>query len=177
MKKRLLSFVLALCMVLVLLPGTVQAAGETQSGEYGELTWKYDNGTLTISGKGDLPDGGSAPWANYSDHISRVIVEDGITNLGNFTFFNYSALTSITIPRTVNTIPGFLFNGCSNLSEVIIQNGVKYIENHAFAGCSKLTHISIPASVIRMGTYGEAYAPFSECVNLTEITVDSKNKE
>lgn len=206
MKKKLLSTLLALCMVLALLPGGSQAAERPTSGKYGDLTWTYDeaNGTLTISGKGEMPDADTSaemPWNNYSKYISKVVIEKGVTSIGKYAFSHLSelsnliipdsvtaigewafawcsSLASITIPGTVNTISSGLLNGCSNLSEVAIQNGVKYIESGAFSGCTKLAHISIPASVIRIGSsYNASYDVFTGCSNLTEITVDSQNTE
>lgn len=193
MRKQLSFVLLTLCMALVLLPGTAQAEEESQNsftGTYGGLTWKYEqilddsgapraDGILTISGSGamldaDYTDLSRAPWHIYGDYISTVIIERGITSIGDVAFDEFKHLTNVTIPDSVTSIGAYAFSGCSSLSDVAIPNDVKYIGSGAFSRCSALSEISIPASVISLGNN---YNTFDGCLNLTEIMVDPQNKE
>ena len=150
---------------------------KASSGKCGDnLTWTLDDeGTLTISGTDDMDDyctweGENAPW--YDCDVKKVIIEYGVTSIGDFTFSGCSNLTSITIPDSIMSIGNFAFTGCSSLTSVTIPNGVKGIYEAAFRGCSSLTSITIPASVDYIG-----YEVFDGCESLASITVDEGNQE
>ncbi len=143
------------------------AAGEC--GSNGDnLTWTLDqSGVLTISGIGEMAEANpNAPWYNYRATIKTVIIESGVTNVGDKAFRNCEQMTSIAIPEGVTSIDGNAFVGCSSLKNVIIPSGVKTIGNVAFSGCSELTSISIPTSVTSIGFWA-----FTNCSKLIDITI------
>ena len=127
------------------------------SGTTGELTWKLlDNGTLTISGKGTMPDyylPNSVPWHEYRDKIAGAIIGDGVSKICNFAFWNCNGLKSANIPNSVKSIEDAAFLGCSSLTSVTIPNSVTAIGNFAFYRSSSLTSIAIPNSVTSIGEY------------------------
>ena len=127
-----------------------------------------EDGTLTISGTGDMPDyGDNDPlWYNYREKIKKVIIKDGVTSIVDWAFYNCSSLTSVKIPSSVTSIGVSAFSGCSRLISITIPNSVKSIGDAAFAGCSRLHYITIPNSVTSIGT--EA---FEMCSSLTSITI------
>ena len=148
MKKRFLSLAMVLCMLLTtvtILPITANAASSGTCGD--NLTWTLDNdGTLTISGTGDMYDypwSKSSPWYNLSSSIKKVIVEIGVTSIGWRAFEDCSSLTSITIPDSVTSIYGWAFYFCTHLQHVFISKGVESIANEVFAGCFSLTDLVI----------------------------------
>ena len=73
-----------------------------------------DDGTLTISGTGDMPDYKqyNTPWFDDREKIKKVVIEDGVTSIGENAFFYCPALTSITIPNSVTSIGECTFKGC-----------------------------------------------------------------
>jgi hypothetical protein len=157
---------LILVLALLLLP----TAGFAESGKTGSLNWSLDNGTLTISGTGAMPDyemkysesGFSFPTYPWSG-ITAVNIGDGVTSIGNYAFM-YQGVKSVTIPGSVTSIGAQAFFQCS-LTSVIIPNSVKVIECGAFA-MNRLTSVIIPNSVkvIESGA-------FAICLNLTDVTI------
>jgi len=177
---------------------------EEMSGTTGELTWTLSSHcTLTISGTGAMPDysvfinmrGGSdivyTPWAQLS--VASVVIEDGVTSIGDNAFRGCNILRSITIPNSVTSIGGNAFMNCTGLTSITIPNTVKSIGDNAFWSCSGLTSVTIPNSVTSIGysafrycrTVKSASVPnsvtfigsqaFYECSSLVSINVDNGN--
>ena len=149
---------------------TVFEKGYTYWNE-GNLTWKLDaDGTLTISGTGAMKDynavGNLSPATQKKDSVKKVVIEKGVTSIGNDAFHNCNSLTSITIPDSVTSIGSFAFDSCSSLTNITIPDSVIGIGSSAFCDCSSLTSIVIPNSVTSIGSYA-----FDDCKNLTSITI------
>lgn len=81
-------------------------------------------------------------------------------------FYDYSNLTSVTIPSSVTSIGDNAFNRCTNLTSITIPNSVTSIGDSAFGNCNKLTSITLPNSVTSIGS-----SAFIGCNNLTSITI------
>lgn len=175
MKKRLLSMILALSMMLTILPVnaiTALAADDGMSGNCGlnkgnnvtyVLTQNNEGDanptyTLTIKGSGNMENYNHnsnyyAPW--MWKKVTQVKFEGNVTSIGNYAFLNCPSLTSITIPDSVVSIGAFAFCNCSNLENVVMPNdsnsSLKSIGANAFYQCKKLKSITIPSSVISIG--------------------------
>ena len=161
---------------------------------HAEVTWTLsDDGTLTISGT-EMPDYeygsryNNIPWYIQRDKIQKVIIEKGVTNIGNNAFIDCSGLTSIAIPNSVTSIGNSAFGRCSSLTSITIPNSVTSIGEWAFSEsgltsvnihnsvtsigerafiyCSGLTSITIPNSVTSIGD-----GAFADCSSLTSITI------
>ena len=165
-KLRLLSALLALAMLLALLPTTAFAAdAHATSGTCGargsenDVTWKLDSdGTLTISGNGEIKDTSENDlrwlWI-YPDEIKKVIVENGVTRIGRYDFYNCTNLTEVDLSnvQTLKNIGDNAFANCSSLSTVKLpMNGeLEWIDTNAFGfvdgSAPKIREIKIPASV------------------------------
>ena len=134
------------------------------------LTWKlYENGTLNISGTGAMKDydSDSNPSPAYNNlNVKKVVIEDGVTSIGERAFSNCSSLTNITIPNSVTSIGKYAFSYCSILTSITIPDSVTSIGKYAFHYCSNLTSITIPNSVTSIGNDA-----FSYCKSLTSITI------
>ena len=170
MKKRLLSFVLAVLMIASLLPATALAADIVDSGTCGaEVTWTLDSeGVLTISGNGYMYDNGSsgAPWYGYRSLVKSAVIAEGVTSIGEYAFSDCRSLTSVTIPDSVTSIGEYAFYKCKSLTSVTIPDSVTRIGKYAFYDCTSLTSVTIPDSVTRIGEYA-----FSDCTSLTSVTI------
>ena len=134
------------------------------------LTWTLDaDGTLNISGMGAMKDYGYDSNRNpvyKNSNVKKVVIEDGVTSIGESAFFYCSSLTSITIPDSVTSIGDYAFFNCSSLTSITIPDSVTSIGESAFYGCSSLTSITIPDSVTSIGN-----SAFSYCTSLTSITI------
>lgn len=111
----------------------------------GDCTWILDaEGTLTISGNGAMGYYNAdnyAPWKG--NKVKKVIIEDGVTNIGDWAFANCPNLSSVTIPDSVTSIGNFAFSNCSGLTSVKIPSSVTNIGTGIFSSCSKLTNIKV----------------------------------
>ena len=130
MRKRLLSFVLAVLMIESLLPATALAADIVDSGTCGaegdgsNLTWTLDSeGVLTISGSGDMHDYGfsAAPWYDSRSRVKSAVIADGVTSIGRYAFVDCTSLTSVTIPDSVTSIGDCAFSDCTSLALSLIH--------------------------------------------------------
>ena len=97
---------------------------EDSAGTCGDnLTWRLSNGTLTISGTGAMADYSSytdVPWYDYHSFIKSIVINDGVTSIGDYAFSDCSSLTSVTIPNSVTSIGTSAFVYCSSLTSVIL---------------------------------------------------------
>ena len=206
MKKRLISLLLAFSMMLTFLPaGAVSAFAEESTltydtydcgenvtatlspnsdGEEGEETY-----TLTIKGNGPMAnyDGSSdssyAPWYKKIQNITRLIVQDGVTTLGdNILYYSYldsnsdfhsfhPNLYEVELPDGLTCIGKRAFCNSPELTEVEIPSTVTKIEQSAFSGCTGLKEIELPPQLEEVG-----YSSFYGCSGLTEITIPSSVK-
>ena len=116
------------------------------SGSCGEnVTWTLTaDGTLTISGTGAMTDytyDSRSPWYSCRTYIKRVVMQQGVTSIGDHAFWDCSGLTSVTIPDGVTSIGGDAFSGCAALTSVTIPGSVTNVGQYAFDNCSSLTDI------------------------------------
>ena len=143
----------------------------TWSGTCGDnLTWELTDGVLTISGTGAMSNytSSSSPWYSYRSSITSVVIEEGVTNIGNYAFYNCTGLTSVTIPNNVTSIGDEAFSGCTSLTSIEIPNSVTSIGYEAFYGCSGLTSVTIGNSVTSIGVFA-----FSGCTGLTSVHINT----
>ena len=106
-------FIMVMAAMLLLLPTAAQAASSGTCGA--SLNWTLnDAGTLTISGKGKMTDyeAGGAPWGTG---VTKLIVEPGVTSIGNYAFYNCTKLTTAEVANHVTTVGDASFKGCSAL--------------------------------------------------------------
>ena len=133
--------------------------------------WTLSDKTLRISGKGDMksfyePAVKDDYFVGYDKIIENVIIEEGITNIGDEAFIGFSRLTNIEIPESVTGIGFYAFSGCKSLTEFNLPENLSMIQLGTFADCSSLKSIEIPKNVVSIGQIA-----FLRCVSLTRITI------
>ncbi|MBE6787333.1 MAG: leucine-rich repeat domain-containing protein [Ruminococcaceae bacterium] len=163
--RKFLAIVLTLVMVFTLIPfGAVTVNAETASGTTGDCTWSLDGTVLTISGNGAMANyrNSSTPWGNS---ITEVIIEYGVTNIGEEAFYDCKNLSSVTIPNSVTSIDYYAFGYCQDLWHITLPNSITTIGKSAFEG-TDLYEITIPNSVTHIGD-----SAFALCCSLGEIII------
>lgn len=173
--KKVLTLLLVMALCLCLLPTALAAEASGDCGAEGaSVTWRLDaDGTLTIAGSGDMKNYSSrdpAPWKEYRSEIKAVVIENGVTHIGNLAFWPLQAVESIRIAPTVRTIGESAVSQCFSLTELTIPEGVEELERMAIEGCDNLKKVSLPASLQVLGEY-----MFTECSSLASIEVAAGN--
>ena len=162
------------------------------SGDFGEnncLHWEVSTGvlsgkTLTISGTGAMPDfdfpkGNLAPWWNYEalgmltsfgsfkleGELKKVVIKDGVTNVGSYALFFLPAATQVTLPESVTSIGRYGIAMCSKLTGMSIPKGVTEIDDFGLAG-DGLTAVTLPDGLQSLGR-----GAFDACTSLTNTTL------
>ena len=130
MKTKLFLFVFAIVESI----GNLSAEGGS-CGRY--VTWNLTAGVLTISGEGDMSNYHiaynenytkrytTAPWNSSVSAIKTIVINSGVTHIGDCAFSGCISLTSVTIPNRVKSIGYDAFENCSSLTSVIIPNSVQ----------------------------------------------------
>lgn len=129
------------------------------SGKCGEnVTWSFEQSasTLTFSGTGDMYDyywDNLTPWGIYHDQIKRVVVEEGVTNVGAYAFrlFNYPNLTELELASTVKKIKTHAFRDVLGLRNYVFNEGLETIDNYAFGSDNfNMGDVVLPSTLIYM---------------------------
>ena len=124
-------------------------------GKCGEnANWAFDeaSGTLYITGSGAMDNyinvGNVAPWsAEYRKSITKVVVADGITHIGNRAFKGHNRITTVKLGKGVKTLGYECFYLCNKLEKIKLNNGLTNLGALTFYNCTALTQITIPSSV------------------------------
>ena len=165
------------------------------SGKCGDnLAWKFDQqtGTLTISGSGAMYDysyQNKAPWQDYKEAIRSIVLPNGLTTIGAWTFNECSNLSQISIPQNVTSIGNSAFYGCGRLSSFTLPESVTYVDWWAFTDDTLLTEPIYNSHVFAYmpkGYTGEYNIPegiemiaghaFFDSKNITAVTIPSSVK-
>ena len=176
--KKVISLFLSLTMLLSIVSVVdFSAYADVQTGSCGDnVTYSLDTetGVLTISGNGNMKNYNDYDYDNYGNNpfyykrsnIKTVIIKNGVTSIGDYTFYYCTSLTNITIPNSVTSIGWSAFYNCTSLTSVTIPDSVTSIGDGAFEGCSSLTSVTIGNSVTSIS--GSA---FENCKSLTSVTI------
>ena len=156
----------------VLIAAMVCAAGmssaqEAQSWTSGDCTVTFADGVMTVSGEGAMADYEyyyNRPWANLTDQVTSVVIEEGVTAIGYNAFYDFEILESISIAKSVINILDHAFEACPHLTSVVIPEGVMSIGNYAFDGGDRITKAYLPSTLDFIGKDA-----FYNCTELTDV--------
>ena len=188
--KKIGSLFLSVLICAVMAALVVRMPVNAAEGTCGDnLTWQVVDGTLTVSGSGEMEYLQVYPWEEYDNEISAIVVEPGVTTIarsafsdmrlvttvslpdtltiiGYYAFNNCMCLGSITIPDSVTEIDGSAFGGCYSLTEITLSKNLTSLGGNMFSRCQKLHSITIPDGVTRIGGY-----MFTDCTSLQSVTI------
>ena len=155
-------------------PDQPDVPGENPGGSIpgSTLEWTYDVKTqsLTIKGNGVIPNytaANPAPWAQYAANIKSIMVQDGITAIGENAFANMTAAVDVHLPKTLTTIGKNAFAGCTSLKYIELPKALTTLGDGAFRGCSSLEEIEIPTGIKHI-----APETFRDCTSLEKVTLN-----
>ena len=146
---------------------------QDDEGNPSGLQWKLTkSGTLTISGKGDMPDFNfgnpsvsNRPWNDNISSVQKIIIEDGVTSIGS-NAFRKCDVYSVSIPKSVKKIGDDAFRECRKISYVYLE-GVVTIGERAFQSCDNIRGVTLPACINEIGS-----AAFFQCQQLLSVGFD-----
>jgi len=164
--KYTLTFLLCIT-VLLMLPFLVNATEMHEKSEEENVSCRYDGeGTLIISGTGMIEDPLKDDQVVSKEEITSVVIQDGISGIGDYAFSQYTNLTNILIPNSVTYVGNHAFEQCSNLTSISIPDSVSYVGSYAFYRCGQLREVKLGngISVIKEGT-------FEFCNKLTDVVI------
>lgn len=148
MKKRLTIMLLTLCLLLTVTPAVAaaEAAEETQpvraANECGEgITWDYTGTVLTISGDGKMDDFETAPWAQYKDEMTEVIIAGDLTYIGAKAFRDHDALETVDFGDALYEIGAEAFVSCDALVSIELPKSFRIFGEASFMSCKNLKEI------------------------------------
>lgn len=180
-------------MLLAFAPHAMAAT--VASGKCGDnVTWTYDsNGTLTISGSGDMWN--SAYWGNSEGELSihnvgsafgnlssytcgrsgakKVVIKSGVTSIGAWVFnpaMVISNIESVEMADTVTHIGEYAFGYCEALETVKLSQNLKYIGTGAFTGCPLSNGISLPEGLEEIGEGAFSSCRFNDVIIPDSVT-------
>ena len=181
-----------------------EEAGDPVTGTAGNLNWEYTPATRTLRiwGSGAMDNYAlttfpavNTPWSDYQTEIEHVVVESGVTTIGDRAFYNCTALTDAQLPSGITRIGNSAFYNCAALKNAPIPNGVTAVLQAAFSGCESITSVTVPDTVASLGhdAFGRCTAladvklsnnltvidnsTFDHCTSLKEITIPNSVTE
>lgn len=178
--KRLISILLSIVLVFTTLGGfsfTAYSADTVASGDCGQngnnVVWTLTNdGVITITANGNEPRikdysaQSTAPWYNYRDQIRKVVIQNGVIQVGAFAFYDCYNIVDVEF-GTIDTLGTSAFEKCTSLKRAILPDSCTWIWNYAFSGCTGLVTAYVNAVNSYSNTIPEGM--FNHCESLAVI--------
>lgn len=172
--KRLISLLVAVCMMITMLPlsAVTAFAADTASSTGGIVSYKGYKYAYEVNGGNATiteflgPDASTKSTGSYKIEIPAKFGDYTVTGIGNRAFYCCSDLTEVTIPQSVTSIGERAFAACRNLDSVTINDAATSIGNRAFTECPLTTTLSLGKKITTIDDYA-----FYDCRGLTSVTI------
>lgn len=180
--KKALKYILLLSVLLMCL-----WAASAHAADLSGTNWSYTGTVLTITGnmsdyrlassKSDWFIGTPFERNGIDNEVTEIVVEEGVTKLGNMIFYGFNNLQKVTLPSTLTTIGSYTFYYAPNLKEITIPASVTSIGHAAFMNCRGLTKITFKGDAPSYDQW-DAYYDFKNpnTVIFTGCTADVYHK-
>ena len=182
--KKIVSFTLGIIMIITSLftvSITALADGSGNCGTNGgNVTWQLTGSTLYINkGTGDdirmtnfVNNGASRPgWYSSRNSITKVVIEEGVVNIGSYAFDDCSKLTEVDF-GTIDTIGNHAFHNCTSLTSVSLPSSFCWMYSAVFDGCTGLKSAYLGERLWTEGNVPDYF--FNNCTSLRVIRMGSK---
>ncbi len=159
---------------------TVKKIAEGTCGK--NLIWYLtDKGELYIDGTGEMNNyefvwdwefepTATTPWRDYTDKIKKIYLDEGVTSIGAYAFYDCFFASEISIPNSITKIEEGAFYDCSGLVEISIPNSVTSIGSYLFTWCDNLSKVELPETITNMGSYVFSGSGINEITIPSSIT-------
>lgn len=172
MIKKIGVLILTACLLISFASFGVQAAG----GNIGNnINWTLKDGVLRITGNGELPNytiSSFAPWYKHASSVNSLVVGNGITRIGDYSFLRMTELESVNLPESLLSIGNSAFSGCTKLSGLIFPDNLNTLGDSVFYGCSSIELISINKALSKIGN-----SAFGGMTSIKAFVVSSSNSK
>lgn len=110
--------------------------------------------TLILTGNGETYDG--TWWFDKvnKNSIKHIVVEDGITSIGQELFYNFKNVKTVALPTSLKKISTWVFEYCSSLESIVIPEGVIEMGTNIFNECYGLKSITLPSTLQKIPCLG-----------------------
>lgn len=152
-------------LIMLFLPIVAKGAYSGSCGTNVSYSFDVSSMTLTISGTGTMSNSITQPWASFRDAIKKVVIEEGVTSVGNYAFQMCDDLKSVTLSNSIIQIGSSAFQYCGSLTSINLPDGLESIGSLAFSG-TNLKSVNIPSSVKTIGK-----SVFSGCDKLEKVII------
>lgn len=176
MKRMIIRVLLLSVLLTIALSGSALAMIESGNTCGEHVTWALDeeNGVLTVTGEGPMKNDYTTneynrifylpPWWYRRDEIRSVVIEEGVTDIGQNAFSGCDRMTSVQLPDSLVTIQSGAFDSCKALTEIRFPDGLQVIASGAFNNCTGLKEVTFPAGIREIGG-------FKDCDSLRSVTI------
>ena len=163
--KKLMAVLLAALMIVTVIPFAFAAT----------FTGTLENGVLTVSGSGAMGSfSEGAPWAEFANDTTSIVISDGITSVGAYAFKNFKKATSVTLPASVKDIDAYAFLNCASLQSIVLPAEMTAVKTGTFSGCTSLDGVIIPENVAEIQSYAFNHTGLTEIVLPAAVTSVAK---
>lgn len=110
-----------------------------------EISWTNES-TLTISGTGPMDDysmPSKTPWYASRNAVTKIVIENGVTSIGDYAFYGFSNLKTIKIAKSVTSLGSYSISNCDSLTSVALPSNVESIGREAFSSCEAMESITV----------------------------------
>ena len=184
MKQKFKSFLISVLVLSLLLSTCITAFAITNGELSSNISWVLsDTGVLTISGEGSMPEytfDEPSPFSESTD-IKKVVISSGVTNIGDYLFYNCSNIKTIEISDTVSKVGAFSFFGCTALKAINVggDNASYTSVDGVLFNKDKTSLVRFPAAkfltsyIVPYGVKSICEAAFTNCVNVDSVIISN----
>lgn len=161
-------FVCLLTVVMCLPSGYAHADSITTQGKCG------DNAVYTVAAEGVMRISGNGKVHKFIADavVKRIIVEDGIEEIGQEGLAGFGEVTEIQLPASVKKVGEWAFRACKNLNKIVFSEGLEEMGKEVFFEDSALKEVELPDTLTKMGPQ-----LFYYCENLKKVKLPKNLKE
>lgn len=139
------------------------------------IGWSFEDGVLTVWGSGQMKDyqkTDKRPWDEHINNTKKLVIKDGITSVGDWSFARFKGLEEIEFANTINQIGERAFYDCQSVNYINLSDSIKTIEDGAFNGCKEAVRVKLPETLEKIGN-----SAFMNLPNVPVVTIPASVNE